>query len=292
MATPLRRRCPTRRLATPAVAWFDAHPEAPPTRTRARRCARPSPRSRPRATSRVRDRPASSTAPRRSGTCSSATSASCCWPSRSAGGARHCRSSRRCTGNAGRGRRLPPRALPQAWIERDLARAALLDEMRDHDVLVCPVASPPAFVTANGAGTSTAASVGYLDAMLYTQWFNILGNSGGGGAGRPVRRRACRSACRWWAGPSRSTWCSTWRRHRTRLRRLGRAAAGVTGGIARRAARAGSRAGTWWSTACSSSGRSRRSASTACSTRAPAAPWRSSTSWPPWPWPSRPGPTP
>ncbi len=67
-------------------------------------------------------------------------------------------------------------ALLHAWIERDLVRAALLAEMREHDVLVCPVAAVPAFAHGERAWCIDGHDVGYLDAMAYTQWFNILGN--------------------------------------------------------------------------------------------------------------------
>jgi len=65
--------------------------------------------------------------------------------------------------------------LAAAWIERDVVRAALLDEMRQHRVLVCPVASVPAFRHGERAWCVAGRTVGYLDAMLYTQWFNVLG---------------------------------------------------------------------------------------------------------------------
>ncbi|MEP7118825.1 MAG: amidase, partial [Acidobacteriota bacterium] len=67
-------------------------------------------------------------------------------------------------------------ALAQAWIERDLVRAALLEEMRVHDVLVCPVASVPAFRHGECGWRIEGHQVGLLDAMAFTQWFNILGN--------------------------------------------------------------------------------------------------------------------
>ena len=65
--------------------------------------------------------------------------------------------------------------LAAAWSERDVVRAALLDEMRQHRVLVCPVASVPAFRHGERSWIVAGRRVGYLDAMLYTQWFNVLG---------------------------------------------------------------------------------------------------------------------
>jgi Asp-tRNA(Asn)/Glu-tRNA(Gln) amidotransferase A subunit family amidase len=64
----------------------------------------------------------------------------------------------------------------QAWMDRDAARAALLRQMAGHPVLICPVASVPAFRHGERTWTIDGQEVGYLDAMSYTQWFNILGN--------------------------------------------------------------------------------------------------------------------
>ncbi len=67
-----------------------------------------------------------------------------------------------------------------AWCETDIVRSRLLAEMRDFPILLSPVCSIPAFRhgernwtlhDANGA----ARSLGYLDAMRFTQWFNLLG---------------------------------------------------------------------------------------------------------------------
>jgi Asp-tRNA(Asn)/Glu-tRNA(Gln) amidotransferase A subunit family amidase len=63
-----------------------------------------------------------------------------------------------------------------AWIERDLARADLLRQMETHRILICPVASIPAFRHGERAWSIDGETVRYLDAMSYTQWFNILGN--------------------------------------------------------------------------------------------------------------------
>lgn len=83
-------------------------------------------------------------------------------------------------------------ALAHAWIERDLVRAALLDQMRDYDVVVCPVAAVPAFEHGTHGWTIDRQHVGYLDAMVYTQWANILGHpaavvrAGWSGDGLPI----------------------------------------------------------------------------------------------------------
>ena len=74
--------------------------------------------------------------------------------------------------------RLPLTAmrLTQAWIDRDLARAELVRQMETHRILICPVASVPAFRHGERGWTIAGHDVHYLDAMVYTQWFNILGN--------------------------------------------------------------------------------------------------------------------
>jgi amidase len=64
--------------------------------------------------------------------------------------------------------------LLNAWAELDLLRAKTLAEMSEYPVLLCPVASIPAFRHNERAWTIDGKSVGYLDAMRYTQWFNAL----------------------------------------------------------------------------------------------------------------------
>ena len=63
-----------------------------------------------------------------------------------------------------------------AWIDRDDARASLLRQMDTHRILICPVAAIPAFRHGERRWKIDGTDVGYLDAMAYTQWFNILGN--------------------------------------------------------------------------------------------------------------------
>ena len=115
-------------------------------------------------------------------------------------------------------------------------------------------------------GASAAPSVGYLDAMLYTQWFNVLGNPAavvpaGAIGGGPADRRAGRGpAVRGDAGPAGG------RGHRARLRRVPAAAGGCMTYRAPASAIAGCRCGTWSSTGCCSSARWRRSGCSACST--------------------------
>lgn len=64
--------------------------------------------------------------------------------------------------------------LLSAWAELDLLRAKTLDEMNDFPVLLCPVASIPAFRHGERSWTIDGRSVGYLDAVRFTQWFNAL----------------------------------------------------------------------------------------------------------------------
>lgn len=67
-------------------------------------------------------------------------------------------------------------SLTHAWIERDEARATFLRQMETWRVLICPVASIPAFRHDERAWDIDGTRVSYLDAMSYTVWFNILGN--------------------------------------------------------------------------------------------------------------------
>lgn len=64
--------------------------------------------------------------------------------------------------------------LLDAWAELDLLRAAALAEMREHPVLLCPVASIPAFNHGERSWRVEDRAVQYLDAWRFTQWFNVL----------------------------------------------------------------------------------------------------------------------
>ncbi len=61
-----------------------------------------------------------------------------------------------------------------AWAELDLLRAKTLEEMSAYPVLLCPVASIPAFRHGERTWTVQGRQVEYLDAVRYTQWFNSL----------------------------------------------------------------------------------------------------------------------
>jgi Asp-tRNA(Asn)/Glu-tRNA(Gln) amidotransferase A subunit family amidase len=62
----------------------------------------------------------------------------------------------------------------QAWAELDRARRLLLTEMQQVPLLLCPVSAIPAFRHGEREWTVEGKSVRYLDAMRYTQWFNLL----------------------------------------------------------------------------------------------------------------------
>jgi len=65
--------------------------------------------------------------------------------------------------------------LLNAWAEMDLLRSKTLEEMREYPVLLCPVASVPAWRHGERTWTIDGNPVEYLDSVRYTQWFNTLG---------------------------------------------------------------------------------------------------------------------
>jgi Asp-tRNA(Asn)/Glu-tRNA(Gln) amidotransferase A subunit family amidase len=67
-------------------------------------------------------------------------------------------------------------SLLAAWVESDKVRARLLEEMRQFPILLCPVCSIPAFKPFERSWNVEGRAVAYLDAMRYTQWFNLLGS--------------------------------------------------------------------------------------------------------------------
>jgi amidase len=64
--------------------------------------------------------------------------------------------------------------LLNAWAELDLLRAKTLEEMKKYPVLLCPVASVPAFRHGERTWDVEGRRVEYLDAWRYSQWFNAL----------------------------------------------------------------------------------------------------------------------
>ena len=65
-----------------------------------------------------------------------------------------------------------------AWFGRDQLRLRLMQQMAQVPVLICPVCSIPAFRHGERNWTVGGKQVSYMDAMSYTQWFNLLGNPG------------------------------------------------------------------------------------------------------------------
>jgi Asp-tRNA(Asn)/Glu-tRNA(Gln) amidotransferase A subunit family amidase len=62
-----------------------------------------------------------------------------------------------------------------AWVDCDRVRGKLLTEMRRYPILLMPVCSVPAFRHGEREWDVDGQAVAYLDAMRYTQWFNVLG---------------------------------------------------------------------------------------------------------------------
>lgn len=64
--------------------------------------------------------------------------------------------------------------LLSAWAGLDMLRERTLEEMRAFPVLLCPVASIPAFRPGERSWMIEGQAVAYFDAMRHTQWFNAL----------------------------------------------------------------------------------------------------------------------
>jgi amidase len=69
---------------------------------------------------------------------------------------------------------LSTRELLFALAELDLVRSKFLEDLSAFPVLLCPVASIPAFRHNERKWTVDGVSVGYLDAVRHTQWFNAM----------------------------------------------------------------------------------------------------------------------
>jgi Asp-tRNA(Asn)/Glu-tRNA(Gln) amidotransferase A subunit family amidase len=67
-----------------------------------------------------------------------------------------------------------PEQLLEAWAQLDLLRSKALEELSAWPVLLCPVASIPAFRHGERQWSIDGRSVAYLDAVRHTQWFNTL----------------------------------------------------------------------------------------------------------------------
>ena len=70
---------------------------------------------------------------------------------------------------------LSGKELLSAWMDLDRVRRKLLLEMESFPILLCPVCSIPAFCHGERVWSVEGHQVKYLDAMRYTQWFNLLG---------------------------------------------------------------------------------------------------------------------
>jgi amidase len=66
-------------------------------------------------------------------------------------------------------------SLLDTWIMRDVVRMEVFSQMRRYPVLLCPVASIPAFRHGERSWKIDTQTVEYLDAWSYTEWFNLLG---------------------------------------------------------------------------------------------------------------------
>ena len=69
---------------------------------------------------------------------------------------------------------LTAEALLTAWAEADVIRGKLLEQMQEFPVWLCPVCAIPAFRHGERAWEVEGREVKYLDAMRYSQWFNLL----------------------------------------------------------------------------------------------------------------------
>jgi Asp-tRNA(Asn)/Glu-tRNA(Gln) amidotransferase A subunit family amidase len=66
-------------------------------------------------------------------------------------------------------------SLLDTWVQRDIVRLQILAEMRTYPILLCPVASIPAFKHGERSWNINGQEVKYLDAWSYCEWFNLLG---------------------------------------------------------------------------------------------------------------------
>ncbi len=65
--------------------------------------------------------------------------------------------------------------LLDTWIKRDVLRMEIFFQMREYPILLCPVASIPAFRHGERSWQIDGQTVQYLAAWSYTEWFNLLG---------------------------------------------------------------------------------------------------------------------
>ena len=61
-----------------------------------------------------------------------------------------------------------------AWAEADIIRRVLLGQIEQYPLVLCPVSAVPAFKHEERCWVIGSQQVEYLDAMRYTQWWNLL----------------------------------------------------------------------------------------------------------------------
>jgi len=66
-------------------------------------------------------------------------------------------------------------SLLNSWIQRDVVRLQVFEQMERFPILLCPVASIPAFKHGERTWQVEGQTVKYLDAWSYCEWFNLLG---------------------------------------------------------------------------------------------------------------------
>ena len=97
-------------------------------------------------------------------------------------------------------------SLLDTWIQRDEVRIKIFSQMREYPVLLCPVASFPAFRHGERSWQVEGKTVKYLDAWSYTEWFNLLGTPAVGSAGREVGGRLAHRSADSWRARGRRSW--------------------------------------------------------------------------------------
>ena len=65
--------------------------------------------------------------------------------------------------------------LLETWIMRDVLRMEIFSQMREYPILLCPVASIPAFRHGERDWKIDGQTVSYFDSWSYCEWFNLLG---------------------------------------------------------------------------------------------------------------------
>ena len=66
-------------------------------------------------------------------------------------------------------------SLLNSWVQRDLVRMKVFEQMKRFPILLCPVASIPAFKHGERTWQIEGQTVKYLEAWSYCEWFNLLG---------------------------------------------------------------------------------------------------------------------